>query len=63
VYERKIVGFRQDKQDDWVADLEGGHTQQAAQSALDVQIVGDDGRGQAVADRNRAGLQEVRGDA
>ena len=27
VYERKIVGFRQDQQDDWVAYLECGHTQ------------------------------------
>ena len=27
MYERKVVGFRQDKQDDWVADLECGHTQ------------------------------------
>ncbi len=38
------------------------HTACAARSALDEQIVGDDGGGQAVADRNRAGLQEVRGD-
>jgi hypothetical protein len=25
--ERKIVGFRQDEYDDWVAELECGHTQ------------------------------------
>ena len=27
VYERKIVGFHQDDQSNWVADLECGHTQ------------------------------------
>ncbi len=26
VYERKILGFHQDEQRDWVADLECGHT-------------------------------------
>jgi hypothetical protein len=25
--ERRIIGFHQDEQDDWVADLECGHTQ------------------------------------
>ena len=27
MYERKIVGFHQDDQSNWVADLECGHTQ------------------------------------
>jgi len=27
VFEQKIIGFHQDEQGDWVADLECGHTQ------------------------------------